>query len=139
MGIFWFRVHNWWAQKLEEAYKNHSVSEEFLFNRARQFTIATYQVKHEIMVPTFILFYKMSMISWFFCLLFQIDVLCIYTCSMSPTLNGYHCFWRTSLEISMTNYHHTMLIQATVLTLSHRLAIILPLILRLHTSISQLL
>ena len=44
MGIFWFRVHNWWAQQLSRAYRNQTVSEEFLFNRARQFTIATYQV-----------------------------------------------------------------------------------------------
>ena len=47
MGIFWFRVHNWWAVRLEEFYRNEneSRSEEFLFNRARQFTIATYQVR----------------------------------------------------------------------------------------------
>ena len=42
MGIFWFRVHNWWAEQLNQAYPD--ASEEFLFNRARQFTIASYQV-----------------------------------------------------------------------------------------------
>ena len=45
MGIFWFRVHNWWAGRLQRAYDGQNRSEEFLFNRARQFTIATYQVR----------------------------------------------------------------------------------------------
>lgn len=47
MGIFWFRVHNWWANHLEEFYRMHNDprNDEFLFNRARQFTIATYQVR----------------------------------------------------------------------------------------------
>ena len=44
MGIFWYRVHNWWAVQLADFYGEER-SEEFLFNRARQFTIATYQVR----------------------------------------------------------------------------------------------
>ena len=46
MGIFWFRVHNWWAQQLQTTYSRYNItkSEEFLYNRARIFTIATYQV-----------------------------------------------------------------------------------------------
>lgn len=49
MGIFWFRVHNWWALHLRRFFQEHDSPEaendEFLFNRARQFTIATYQVR----------------------------------------------------------------------------------------------
>ena len=47
MGIFWYRVHNWWAAHLSEFYEVHGDqrTDEFLFNRARQFTIATYQVR----------------------------------------------------------------------------------------------
>lgn len=51
MGVFWFRVHNWWAWRLQQFYENNATNysyrannDEFIFNRARQFTIATYQV-----------------------------------------------------------------------------------------------
>ncbi|XP_065907299.1 dual oxidase 1-like [Dysidea avara] len=54
MGIFWFRVHNWWALQLKEAYGEEK-SEEFLFNRARHFTIATYQhVTYNEWLPLFL-------------------------------------------------------------------------------------
>lgn len=47
MGVLWFRVHQYWAQQLRSAYRENSIDEfnedEWLFNRARQFTIATYQ------------------------------------------------------------------------------------------------
>ena len=55
MGILWFRVHNYWAQQLRERGENRTefeksknVGEEFeedewIYNRARQFTIATHQ------------------------------------------------------------------------------------------------
>ena len=50
MGILWFRVHNYWARQLYEYGKTlpdgeHSVYEEdeWLYNRARQLTIATHQ------------------------------------------------------------------------------------------------
>eukprot|EP00118_Oscarella_pearsei_P006944 m.32550 g.32550 ORF g.32550 m.32550 type:complete len:1691 (+) comp31668_c0_seq3:179-5251(+) len=41
MGVIWFRLHNWFAEKLHE--KNGSWHDEQLFNRARQWTIATHQ------------------------------------------------------------------------------------------------
>ena len=48
MGVLWFRVHQYWAKQLYAAYKEGNRPEEFgedewIFNRARQFTIATYQ------------------------------------------------------------------------------------------------
>ena len=48
MGILWFRVHQFWARQLYAARDSFMDREEFeedewLFNRARQFTIATYQ------------------------------------------------------------------------------------------------
>ena len=46
MGILWYRVHNMWARRLREnATQVYPLNEEdeWLFNRARQFTIATYQ------------------------------------------------------------------------------------------------
>lgn len=51
MGILWFRVHNWWAQRLYEYGQSLPANEreeyweddEWLYNRARQFTIATHQ------------------------------------------------------------------------------------------------
>lgn len=50
MGILWFRVHQYWAQQLRQAYLDNPTAypeeyeeDEWLFNRARQFTIATYQ------------------------------------------------------------------------------------------------
>ena len=49
MGILWFRVHNWWALRLQRFYAAHgsdrATNDEFLFNRARIFTIATYQAR----------------------------------------------------------------------------------------------
>lgn len=63
MGILWFRVHQYWADKLYEAgktnqrqYKNEKFKEdEWIFNRARQFTIATYQhVVYNNWLPLFI-------------------------------------------------------------------------------------
>lgn len=59
MGILWYRVHQWWARELSENLP-HEVIEEFaddewLFNRARQFTIATYQhIVYDEWLPTFI-------------------------------------------------------------------------------------
>ena len=52
MGVFWFRVHNWWAYRLQEFYRSEGDTEraendEFIFNRARIFTIATYQVRSQ--------------------------------------------------------------------------------------------
>jgi hypothetical protein len=51
MGILWFRVHNFWARQIRARLTTDQNSDihdladddEFLFNRARQFTIATYQ------------------------------------------------------------------------------------------------
>lgn len=46
MGILWFRVHQFWARELYESGERiHHLAEEdeWLFNRARQLTIATYQ------------------------------------------------------------------------------------------------
>ena len=62
MGILWFRVHQYWAEKLLAAYKQNSNiyphefdEDEFLFNRARQFTIATYQhIVYNDWLPLFI-------------------------------------------------------------------------------------
>ena len=55
MGVFWFRVHNWWAYRLQRFYNDHddpairerADNDEFIFNRARIFTIATYQVRSQ--------------------------------------------------------------------------------------------
>ena len=43
-------MHNWWAYRLQEFYRGEGDTEraendEFIFNRARIFTIATYQVR----------------------------------------------------------------------------------------------
>ena len=54
MGILWFRVHNWWVDQLHDygevrrgvgEYGEEELWEEdeWLFNRARQLTIATHQ------------------------------------------------------------------------------------------------
>ena len=58
MGILWYRVHQWWARQL---YNNapDNVDEyeedEWLFNRARQFTIATYQhIVYDEWLPIFL-------------------------------------------------------------------------------------
>lgn len=60
MGILWFRVHQYWARELKKAYDRGGYPEEFgedewIFNRARQFTIATYQhVVYNDWLPHFI-------------------------------------------------------------------------------------
>lgn len=44
MGILWFRVHNWWADRLRESNAmEYGDNDEWLYNRARQLTIATHQ------------------------------------------------------------------------------------------------
>lgn len=56
MGILWFRVHQYWAKQLR-ASALHELAEEdeWLFNRARQFTIATYQhIVFDEWLPLFI-------------------------------------------------------------------------------------
>ena len=58
MGILWYRVHQWWARQL---YNNRPTGikeyeeDEWLFNRARQFTIATYQhIVYDEWMPVFL-------------------------------------------------------------------------------------
>ena len=64
MGILWFRVHNFWAdrlyqfgQTLEEGSHTRELYEEdeWLYNRARQLTIATHQhIVYSEWLPIFI-------------------------------------------------------------------------------------
>ena len=71
MGVFWFRVHNWWARRLQNYYYtnmgNRNIfpdpeeaaeeweNDEWLFNRARQFTIATHQhIVYDEWLPLFL-------------------------------------------------------------------------------------
>ncbi len=56
MGILWFRVHQYWAETLYGSHTDDAFKEdEFIFNRARQFTIATYQhVVYNDWLPLFI-------------------------------------------------------------------------------------
>ena len=65
MGILWFRVHQFWAKTLHDHAEelkaaNEPVPEEFeedewIFNRARQFTIATHQhIVYKEWLPRFI-------------------------------------------------------------------------------------
>lgn len=63
MGVLWFRVHNWWARRLRRYYSENSATleseewenDEWLFNRARQFTIATHQkVVYKEWLPLFL-------------------------------------------------------------------------------------
>ena len=59
MGILWFRVHQFWARRIRnilEAQGNKLYEEdEWLFNRARQFTIATYQhIVYDEWMPIFL-------------------------------------------------------------------------------------
>ena len=64
MGIFWFRVHNYWARRLRRFYRENANelsgeyewrNDEWLFNRARVFTIATHQhVVYSEWLPTFL-------------------------------------------------------------------------------------
>jgi dual oxidase len=41
MGVLWFRIHNHYARKIQREHPNWD--DEFVFNRARQWTIALYQ------------------------------------------------------------------------------------------------
>ena len=62
MGILWFRVHNWWAKQLREYGKSLGEDapevyheDEWLYNRARQLTIATHQrIVYNEWLPQFI-------------------------------------------------------------------------------------
>lgn len=66
MGVFWFRVHNWWARRLRQFYSSNAQlfteesaeeweNDEWLFNRARQFTIATHQhIVYDEWLPVFL-------------------------------------------------------------------------------------
>ena len=61
MGILWFRVHQFWAKTIRESGEAFSEppeefeEDEWLFNRARQFTIATHQhVVYDEWLPLFI-------------------------------------------------------------------------------------
>ena len=60
MGILWYRVHQWWARQLSKNLPdNDNIMEydedEWLFNRARQFTVATYQhIVYDEWLPLFI-------------------------------------------------------------------------------------
>lgn len=64
MGILWFRVHNYWAKQLQhfaeelkERDEDPGVYEEdeWLYNRARQLTIATHQhIVYNEWLPIFI-------------------------------------------------------------------------------------
>ena len=66
MAVFWFRVHNWWARRLRYYYEQNRdnfpegseeewENDEWLFNRARQFTIATHQhIVYDEWLPVFL-------------------------------------------------------------------------------------
>ena len=61
MGILWYRVHQWWARQLYKTNRDRVLEnpefgeDEWLFNRARQFTIATYQhIVYDEWLPLFI-------------------------------------------------------------------------------------
>ena len=61
MGILWYRVHQWWARQLyntlnaDADQRPEFDDDEWLFNRARQFTIATYQhIVYDEWLPLFI-------------------------------------------------------------------------------------
>ena len=61
MGILWFRVHQFWAKTLAERFRDPQYAntvyreDEWLFNRARQFTIATHQhIVYKEWLPLFI-------------------------------------------------------------------------------------
>ena len=58
MGVIWFRVHNWFAQELASV--NPTWNDEQLFNRARQWTIATHQAndKENIFLIDLIVFIR---------------------------------------------------------------------------------
>ena len=63
MGILWYRVHNYWAKQLyeygqtivDEEERGVYEEDEWLYNRARQFTIATHQhIVYNEWLPIFI-------------------------------------------------------------------------------------
>ena len=60
MGILWFRVHQYWAQRILEGLRYQGYGklirdDEWIFNRARQFTIATYQhIVYDEWLPIFL-------------------------------------------------------------------------------------
>ena len=55
MGILWFRVHQFWAKQLLSNFPDREEEDEWLFNRARQFTIATYQhIVYDEWLPLFL-------------------------------------------------------------------------------------
>ena len=60
MGILWFRVHQYWARRIRMELKAEEKDElyeddEWVFNRARQFTIATYQhIVYDEWMPVFL-------------------------------------------------------------------------------------
>ena len=58
MGVLWFRVHQFWARTLAEKFSGLGSpyeDDEWLFNRARQFTIATHQhIVYSEWLPLFI-------------------------------------------------------------------------------------
>ena len=61
MGILWFRVHQFWARTLAQRFSGSEYDgtvyreDEWLFNRARQFTIATHQhIVYSEWLPLFI-------------------------------------------------------------------------------------
>ena len=56
MGILWFRVHQYWAKQLYNSGIHELATEdEWVFNRARQFTIATYQhIVYDEWLPLFL-------------------------------------------------------------------------------------
>ena len=58
MGILWFRVHNYWAKQLQkygERLGGLYEEDEWLYNRARQLTIATHQhIVYNEWLPIFI-------------------------------------------------------------------------------------
>ena len=64
MGVFWFRVHNYWARRLRYFYEQNNATmnlpeewetDEWLFNRARVFTIATHQhIVYSEWLPVFL-------------------------------------------------------------------------------------
>lgn len=70
MGVFWFRVHNWWAYRLQQFYSSHSdratrdraTNDEFIFNRARIFTIATYQVRSQCTICILIILFSFKLV-----------------------------------------------------------------------------
>ena len=59
MGILWFRVHQYWARRIRTTLQGQGNElyrdDEWIFNRARQFTIATYQhIVYDEWMPVFL-------------------------------------------------------------------------------------